>query len=430
MRIGFYIATRNLNPFTIGQYLEGKVGLSGTHGQLLQIALELHKIGYDVFIYCQHNLTFDGQFNVRHSSTLKDAIKKCKVDDRCDIVIFNDSANDETIDGILACDNFKMTAIVWNQNGPYEHMADLLQKATYVKRVVCVSAIQSDYLRDHPVFDKIYYIYNSIDTSLYSSMEKIKNSVCFLGSLTPSKGFHHLAKAWKQVRASIPDANLHVIGSAKLYNNKQRLGRLGVSTIEYENELIIPFLGESVEIVNQAGVNFYGLMNTLNLRALIGQMEVGVVNPNIKGSTETFCVSAIELQACGAVTIGANKGGLKETINDGETGILIKDEKELATSIIKLLEQRKMLLNYSLNARNWVEKKFDTKNIIGEWEKLIDDVLVGRKNREQKFSIQRATWSVVLRQGIRVLRKSPFGGDRVPTLLKTKEFIHSKFKRF
>jgi glycosyltransferase involved in cell wall biosynthesis len=41
---------------------------------------------------------------------------------------------------------------------------------------------------------------------------------------------------------------------------------------------------------------------------------------------EDFGMSPVESMACGTPVIGVNDGGLKETILDGETGILIHPE--------------------------------------------------------------------------------------------------------
>ena len=83
----------------------------------------------------------------------------------------------------------------------------------FLKRNLCVGKEQYDRLRDHKVFEKSAYIYNCLDFSPYKSRDiKKKNIVTFIGGLRVTKGFHILAKVWKEVVKEVPDAELHVMG--------------------------------------------------------------------------------------------------------------------------------------------------------------------------------------------------------------------------
>lgn len=58
--------------------------------------------------------------------------------------------------------------------------------------------------------------------------------VTYMGHLDKPRGFHFLASQWKQILNSVPNAQLHVIGAANLYDRSLELGRLGVASKSYE----------------------------------------------------------------------------------------------------------------------------------------------------------------------------------------------------
>src|SRR5205085_5830421 len=88
------------------------------------------------------------------------------------------------------------------------------------------------------------------------------------------------------------------------------------------------------------GIHLHGAIARAELLARLRFMRVAVVNPNLTGSTETFCLSAVEAQACGVPVVGAAAQGLLETVADGRSGLLIRRQspRELADAIVRLLQ--------------------------------------------------------------------------------------------
>jgi glycosyltransferase involved in cell wall biosynthesis len=153
--------------------------------------------------------------------------------------------------------------------------------------------------------------------------------VAFIGATTESKGFHHLLAAWPFVIERLPDATLDVFGSAALHNPSAALGRSGVMTSEFEARYWR----------QPANVHFRGSLPRAKLCRELQRSRVAVVNPNLTGSTETFCLSAVEAEACGLPVIGAAAQGLLETIADGYSGLLLRSQspRELADAIVRIL---------------------------------------------------------------------------------------------
>ena len=74
------------------------------------------------------------------------------------------------------------------------------------------------------------------------------NNVVYIGSIVPLKGVHLLTRVWKKVLSSVPDAQLFIIGSGKLYDSKAKLGPFGIAEIFYEKKLLKHILSQTQQI--------------------------------------------------------------------------------------------------------------------------------------------------------------------------------------
>jgi glycosyltransferase involved in cell wall biosynthesis len=179
-----------------------------------------------------------------------------------------------------------------------------------------------------------------------------RGRVAFIGATSEAKGFHHLLAAWPLVLARVPDAVLDVFGSVALHHPSARTGKTGVMTSDFEERYWRPFTARAGE----NGVASVRLRGSINRRELIGEIQrtrVVVVNPNLTGSTETFCLSALEAQACGVPVVGAAADGLLETIAEDRSGLLIHSQapRELAEAIVRLLQNDELWTKLSTGAR-------------------------------------------------------------------------------
>jgi len=100
---------------------------------------------------------------------------------------------------------------------------------------------------------------------------------------------------------------------------------------------------------------------------------------------EPFGLIPVESMACGAPVVAYANGGLKETIIDGKTGFLVKEEK----GINELIKKTKMIISLSQNdyknmsqqARNHVVKNFSVEKMVDEYEKVYYQILKTYENR-------------------------------------------------
>ncbi|MSP84900.1 MAG: N-acetyl-alpha-D-glucosaminyl L-malate synthase BshA [Flavobacteriaceae bacterium] len=96
----------------------------------------------------------------------------------------------------------------------------------------------------------------------------------------------------------------------------------------------------------------------------------------LPSETESFGLAALEAMAWGVPVISSNTGGLPEVNFDGISGYLsdVGNTQEMAQNAIKILENKKTLLEFKNNATT-TAKQFDIKNIVTLYENLYKVVL-------------------------------------------------------
>jgi glycosyltransferase involved in cell wall biosynthesis len=83
---------------------------------------------------------------------------------------------------------------------------------------------------------------------------------------------------------------------------------------------------------------------------------------------EGLCLAVIEAQAAGVPVVATPVGGIKETVVDGETGLLVspRDPAGLAAAILRLLGDRALAARVSVEARRRVRERFSIEHMVGE----------------------------------------------------------------
>ena len=166
-----------------------------------------------------------------------------------------------------------------------------------------------------------------------------------------------------------PKAKLKVIGSGKVYDRGAKLGKWNIAQEEYE-ERFMPFLLDTDGKLLDS-VEFLGLMGNEKF-AIMKKARIGVVNPT--ALTEMCPGSALEFQACGVPVISGAMGGLFDTVQHNNTGILVRNNKKLTRALIELLENDNMNYQYGLNASKFVSGKFDYNKVCSKWISLFYNV--------------------------------------------------------
>lgn len=173
------------------------------------------------------------------------------------------------------------------------------------------------------------------------------NRIGYFGRLKKYKSVDHLIHAMDRLRDAYPELQLDVIGDG---DDKPRLEAL------------------TAELKLQDRITFHGFIAEEEKAPLLQKMNF-VVNTSSK---EGWGLTVVEANACGAPVVAANVPGLRDSVVDGETGLLYE-----FGNIDDLIEKMKVFLD-SVETRNtfrtralaWAAR-FDWENAADETEQLM-----------------------------------------------------------
>ncbi len=176
-------------------------------------------------------------------------------------------------------------------------------------------------------------------------------------------------KIWSYLVQHKLDLRLKVAGSIHLHSKNTETGSIGVADRKFEVNYIEPWL-ESLPAHYQP--HFLGALTPKELQAQINQSWAVIVNPSWY-CTESFCVSAVEAQACNKTVFSVARGGLKETVYRGKFKSLATDRnpETLAKLIIQGLSDDKTFYENGLLAGNYVRNKFSNQAVSDAWINLL-----------------------------------------------------------
>lgn len=174
---------------------------------------------------------------------------------------------------------------------------------------------------------KIFIVKIGLDENLKKHSKILKNknpTIIYLGRWKKYKRLNLLIDAFKIVKSKIKNAELWLAGD----------GDIKIDKIE--------------------GIKIFGKVSEKMKKKILEKAWV-FVQPSIK---EGWGISVIEANACGTPAIAFDVPGLRDSIIDGKTGLLVKEDgnvEKLAEAIIKVLENEKLRKKLSLNALKYAK---------------------------------------------------------------------------
>jgi len=160
------------------------------------------------------------------------------------------------------------------------------------------------------------------------------------------KGYEVFLNAAKNVVAKHPNARFLIVGEQE---DPEYLGKLKNLASELNIEPNVIWYG-SVE-------NPYRLLSVFDVAVL-------------SSYSESFSNSVLEYAAFGLPIVASNVGGMKEIIQDGESGFLVPsgDPEQLAEKINTLLEDEPLRKKFGQNAREHVFREFSEQRILEQYQ--------------------------------------------------------------
>lgn len=184
------------------------------------------------------------------------------------------------------------------------------------------------------VTDKdIQIVHPGIDTDFLTPGEKaLTPTVSYVGRLKEHKSVHLLIKAFKDVLVDVPNAHLIIAGDGEEGDKLKKLAK----KLHVEDE-----------------ISFLGKVSEEDKRDILRKSWVFVTPSMIEG----WGITTIEANACGTPVIASDVPGLRDSVQNGETGFLVEygDVGLLAQKITTLLNDQTLRDVVSQKAIHWSE---------------------------------------------------------------------------
>ena len=191
-------------------------------------------------------------------------------------------------------------------------------------------------------------VYPAIDEFAFPTLvKKPYPSLCYLGRLMPWKNVDTLVKAFNTVLVNYPEAKLEIVGWGESLSSLQRL----VERFE---------IGQSVR--------FHGFVSNEEKYRILSESWIAIQPSSIEG----WGMTVIEANACATPVIASDIKGLRDSVVNGKTGILIqeKDVKSFSEAIQLLFANESLRIQLSNNALLW-SKNFSWRKSAYEFEKVL-----------------------------------------------------------
>jgi glycosyltransferase involved in cell wall biosynthesis len=193
--------------------------------------------------------------------------------------------------------------------------------------------------------NKVRIVPNGVDIEKFKPMDTkavrqkfgLGNETCvlFVGSLIPRKGLPFLVEAAKKVAKNKADTKFLIVGDGPLRNQ----------------------LSYSIKSANLSGnFKFLGNLKDDELPAVYNCADVFVL-PSIQ---EGQGIVLLEAQASGKPVVAFNIGGVNETVQNKETGLLVNrgNVDELADALLKLLTDKALREKMGSKGHRFVSENY------------------------------------------------------------------------
>ena len=182
-----------------------------------------------------------------------------------------------------------------------------------------------------------------------------------LGRMVPRKGVDTVIQALPKLKYTGTRIRLIIVG-----------GEADVCEQGFNPEIMrLKQLAKSLGV--QAAVTFAGRKGRDELKYYYAAADIFITTPWY----EPFGITPLEAMACGTPVIGANVGGIKYSVKDGKTGLLVppQDPAALAQKINELLLRRPVLEEMGRNAIKRVNALFTWQRVAQLMNKLYEQAI-------------------------------------------------------
>ena len=334
--------------------------LGGSESGVVFMARELARRGHRVRVFCacQRPGEYDG-VTYRDLSDFPAFVES----ESCDVFVCCRHPR-----GLTAPVRSKIN-IIWNHDIIVEPAAQQLMSLMFkVDRLFVLSEFHNQqFQRRLSVPEDRYFVTrNGVDLDLIdeASQGVQRDPNRLLYTSRPERGLDVLLTTWPELKRRRPELKLAVA--------------------YYENPSADAQMAEYLETLKRTAEQLpdITLLGALSKRELYREIAGSALVVYPATFPEVSCISALEAAACGAPMIASRYAALKESVVDGETGLLVpgdphSDEyqERFAAAVIGLLEDDARRAAMAEAARRRVEQRYLWRDIAAEWEDLFENLL-------------------------------------------------------
>jgi glycosyltransferase involved in cell wall biosynthesis len=376
--------------YTEGLPFDGRTpferSLGGSESAVVFMARELARRGHRMHVYC-----------------------RCETPGECDGVVYHDLTDFgefvETgeCDVFICCRHLRgLTApvrskanVLWNHDVMVKPVAGHVMSLMYkLDRLFVLSEFQKKQFRRHLDVPEDRYIVtrNGVDLALVdesiAGVGRDPNRVIYTSR--PERGLDVLLTMWPEMKERRPDLKLAIA--------------------HYENPAADAQMAEYVGTLRRFAeqlpdIEFLGPLNKRDLYRELARSALVVYPATFP---EVSCISMIEAAACGTPVVTSRYCALKETVADGEGGVLVSGDPHgedyqqgFVDAVVGLLDGPVRCQELSAAARARVEERCQWKDIAAEWEGVLRGLV-------ERASVEGGAWD----RGVEESRSRGAGGGR------------------
>ena len=228
------------------------------------------------------------------------------------------------------------TPVVHTLHGPLDGEAGpIYEQIARVSPQVGFISISFNQRKPKPDLPWVANVPNALELSMYPCKPHRGDYLLFLGRFSPDKGAHRAIAVAMELGLPLKMAGKNREPKERQYYGEYVEPHVGHGGIEYLGEVTH---GEKVELLQDA-------------RATLFPIEW----------EEPFGLVMIESMACGTPVIATRHGAVPEVIDDGRSGIIVGNYREMASAL-----ERADALD-PMECRAYVEERFAPERMVGDY---------------------------------------------------------------
>jgi glycosyltransferase involved in cell wall biosynthesis len=180
------------------------------------------------------------------------------------------------------------------------------------------------------------------------------NNVGYVGRFSPEKGFVEFLKS--------------IIIIEKMYKNYHLPKDITFILIGGDSDKI-DFLNRFLSKLSNVKVIILGWLSHENIPEVLNSLKLLVIPSYSEGLPNTL----LEAMACGTPVLATSVGAIPDIIKDNENGFLLRsnDPRHIAEKIVEILNKPEILDKISINAYEYIRKKFSYEKTLQIWKELL-----------------------------------------------------------